>query len=70
MSKTLWRVAPPPGIAHAVQEIAKKEQRSIANTITKLVGEALDQRAHEAAIRGEKDAFVEKLRKQLESACD
>ena len=40
----LWRVAAPPGIAHAIQEIAKREQRSIANTVLRLVGEAVDAR--------------------------
>jgi hypothetical protein len=40
----LWRVAAPPGIAHAIQEIAKREQRSIANTVLKLVGEAVGAR--------------------------
>jgi hypothetical protein len=40
----LWRVAAPPGIAFAIQEIAKREQRSISNTVIKLVGEAVDAR--------------------------
>jgi hypothetical protein len=67
---TLWRVAPLPGVAFAIQEIAKREQRSISNTVVKLVGEALDHRAREAAIRGEKDARLERLLKQMGSVCD
>jgi hypothetical protein len=42
--RTVWRVAAPPGIAHAVLEISKKEGRSVANTIARLVGEAVDHR--------------------------
>jgi hypothetical protein len=40
----LWRVAAPPGIAFAIQEIAKREHRSISNAVIKLVGEAIDAR--------------------------
>jgi hypothetical protein len=44
MSRTNWRVAPPPGIAFSVAEIAKREGRSVSNTITRLLGEAVDAR--------------------------
>ena len=36
------------------------------NLLVRLVAEALDLRAREASIRAEKDAFVERLRKQTE----
>jgi hypothetical protein len=41
---SVWRVAAPPGIAFAIQEIAKREHRSISNAVIKLVGEAIDAR--------------------------
>jgi hypothetical protein len=46
--------------------MAAAEGRSVANLLVRLVSESLDQRAREAALRAEKDAFLEKLRKQME----
>jgi hypothetical protein len=60
-----WRLAPPPGIHSRVRAMATAEGRSVANLLIRLVAEALDQRTREAAMRAEKDAFVEKLRKQV-----
>ena len=57
-----------PGIHARVQAMAAEEGRSVANLLVRLVSESLDQRAREAALRAEKDAFVEKLRKQMEPA--
>jgi hypothetical protein len=65
-SKPCWRIIPPPGIHARVQAMAAEEGRSVANLLVRLVAEALDLRAREASIRAEKDAFVERLRKQTE----
>jgi hypothetical protein len=66
MAVVCWRLNPPPGIHARVQNMAAKEGRSVANLLVRLVAEALDLRAREASIRAEKDAFVERLRKQTE----
>jgi len=68
MAVVCWRLNPPPGIHARVQAMAAAEGRSVANLLVRLVSESLDQRAREAALRAEKDAFVEKLRKQMEPA--
>ncbi|MGA8654374.1 MAG: hypothetical protein WB677_27800 [Xanthobacteraceae bacterium] len=48
--------------------MAAEEGRSVANLLVRLVSEALDHRGREAALRAEKDKFVESLRKQMEPA--
>jgi hypothetical protein len=66
MAVVCWRLNPPPGIHARVKAMATEEGRSVANLLVRLVAEALDLRAREASIRAEKDAFVERLRKQTE----
>jgi hypothetical protein len=62
-----WSVNnPPPGIDARVREICATERRSISNAVLTLVAEALDHRAREELLRVGHDAFVERLRKQLE----
>jgi hypothetical protein len=39
-----WRVAPTPGQKIAVERIARREDRSIANTLRQLISEALRHR--------------------------
>jgi hypothetical protein len=68
MAIVCWRIQPPPGVHARVHQMAAAEGRSVANLLVRLVSESLDQRAREAALRAEKDAFVEKLRKQMEPA--
>jgi hypothetical protein len=66
MAVVCWRLNPPPGIHARVQEMAAAEGRSVANLLVRLVAESLENRAREAALRFEKDNFIEKLRKQAE----
>jgi hypothetical protein len=68
MAIVCWRIQPPPGVHARVLQMAAAEGRSVANLLIRLVSESLDQRAREGALRAEKDAFVEKLRKQMEPA--
>jgi hypothetical protein len=66
MAVVCWRLNPPPGIHARVRAMAAAEGRAVANLLVRLVAEALEHRAREAALRSEKDAFVDKLRKQME----
>jgi hypothetical protein len=70
MAIVCWRIQPPPGVHARVRATAAEEGRSVSNLLVRLVAEALDQRAREAALRGEKDAFIEKIRTQMGSVCD
>jgi hypothetical protein len=40
--RTSWRVEPPPGIATIVKALAAADKRSIASTVTMLIGRAID----------------------------
>ena len=42
--KRCWRLTPTPAIEYQVEALARKEGRSLANMMLKLLGEALDAR--------------------------
>jgi hypothetical protein len=39
-----WRIKPGPALEHAVRQISLREGRTLANTLKKLLSEAVDQR--------------------------
>jgi hypothetical protein len=61
-SKRAWRLFPPPGIEHQVEQLARRENRSLANMCVRLIGEALDnRRITSAAQNGEVKELVAML---------
>jgi hypothetical protein len=44
MPERNWRIRPTPAVEHAVEQIARKEGRSLSNTLHKLLTEAIDAR--------------------------
>jgi hypothetical protein len=58
MSRTMWRIAPPPHLAEAVRKLALAEARTDSGMITKLISEALaGRRATETKVDRLVDAF-------------
>jgi len=53
-NKRCWRITPTPALEYAVESLARKEGRSLANMMFKLLGEAID-------ARRKADADVSKL---------
>ena len=59
MAKVNWRISEPPAhVAYAVESLARREGRPLANLLLKLINEALEQRRQAQIESAEHRQFV------------
>ncbi len=67
-NKRCWRITPTPAVEYQVEALARRENRSLANMMLKLLTEALEQRRQAQTRPADIDRLVALLKAPADTA--